>query len=272
MTNAGAAATSALPPLLGDGEPPAVEIVNPDSEATCFLVCDHASKRLPRRLGDLGLTDAARESHIGWDIGAADLARRLAAGLNATLLLSGYSRLAIDCNRPLASPGSVPASSAGIAIPGNHGLDPLQIAQRRNSLFHPYHQAIAQALDRRRDRGQATALFSIHSFSPDVPGQCRPWHVEFAYNRDRRLAGLLLDSFAAEHDLTVGDNLPYNVDDESDHTIPVHGERRSLPHVLIEIRQDTLASPALIDRWAERLLSHLRRLLPELDRLAATPS
>jgi predicted N-formylglutamate amidohydrolase len=42
--------------------------------------------------------------------------------------------------------------------------------------------------------------------------------------------------------------------------------------VLIEIRQDTLASPALIDCWAERLLSHLRRLLPELDRLAAMPS
>jgi predicted N-formylglutamate amidohydrolase len=246
--------------------------VNPDSEAIYFLVCDHASKRLPRRLGDLGLTDAARESHIGWDIGAAELARRLATGLNATLLLSGYSRLAIDCNRPLASPGSVPASSAGIEIPGNQDLGPFEIAQRQAGLFHPYHDAIARLLDRRRARGQPTALFSMHSFTPDFPGQTRPWHIDFAYNRDRRLAGLLLDSFVAEHDLTVGDNLPYNVDDESDHTIPVHGEKRGLPHVLIEIRQDRLASPALIDRWAERLLSHLRRLMPELVRLATLPS
>jgi predicted N-formylglutamate amidohydrolase len=261
---------SAQSPLLGKGEPPAVEIVDPDSETAWFLICDHASKRLPQRLGDLGLTTAERGSHIGWDIGAADLARRLASVLGASLVLSGYSRLAIDCNRPLTSPGSVPAVSAGIEIPGNRGLDALQIAQRQDTLFRPYHEAIARLLDRRRERRQPTALLSIHSFTPDFPGQTRPWHIDFAYNRDRRLAALLLDSFVLERDLTVGDNLPYSVDDESDHSIPVHGETRGLPHVLIEIRQDTLERPELVDRWAERFTSHLNRLLPQTTRLAAT--
>lgn len=257
-------------PLLDKGGPPAVELVNPESEATCFLICDHASKHLPQQLGDLGLAKAERESHIGWDIGAADLARRLSSALDAPLVLSGYSRLVIDCNRPLTSLGSIPAASAGIPIPRNRNLNALQIAQRQDALFHPYHEAIAGLLDRRRQRRQPTALFSIHSFTPDFPGQVRPWHIDFAYNRDRRLAGLLLNSFTREHDLTVGNNLPYNVDDESDHSIPVHGERRGLPHVLIEIRQDTLARPDLVDRWAERLTSHLSRLMPELVRLAAT--
>jgi predicted N-formylglutamate amidohydrolase len=263
------AETPALPPLLGKGEPPAVEVVNPESEATCFLICDHASKRLPQRLGDLGLTLAERESHIGWDIGAADLARRLSSILDAPLLLTGYSRLVIDCNRPLTSAGSIPVTSAGVSIPGNRDLGALQIRQRQDTLFRPYHGAITRLLDRRRQRRQPTALFSIHSFTPDFPGQVRPWHIDFAYNRDRRLAGLLLDSFGREHDLTVGDNLPYNVDDGSDHSIPMHGEGRGLPHVLIEIRQDTLGRPDLVDRWAERLTDHLRGLMPELVHLCA---
>jgi predicted N-formylglutamate amidohydrolase len=267
-----ARAEISIPALLGTDEPAAVEIVNANSSSACFLICDHASHRVPLILDDLGLSQADRQSHIGWDIGAADLARRLSSILDASLVLSSYSRLVIDCNRPLTSPGSIPAISAGIPIPGNHDLDAIQIAQRREALFYPYHNAVAGLLDRRSQCQQPTVLLSIHSFTPDYPGQIRPWHIDFAYNRDRRLAGLMLKSFAREHDLTIGDNLPYNVDDESDQSIPAHGEKRGLPHVLIEIRQDTLATPDLVDRWAERLGTHLQHLMPELVRLASMPS
>jgi predicted N-formylglutamate amidohydrolase len=40
--------------------------------------------------------------------------------------------------------------------------------------------------------------------------------------------------------------------------VPVHGERRGLPHVEIEIRQDLIGEPAGQAAWAARLA----RLLP----------
>jgi predicted N-formylglutamate amidohydrolase len=256
--------------MLKNTEPAAVETVNPRSQSALFFVCDHASNRLPSCLGNLGLSRPDLESHIGWDIGAADLARRLAATFDAPLVLSGYSRLVIDCNRPLVSEGSIPLSSAGIDIPGNHNLSVDEIAARRETFFRPYHGAIATLLDRRREERQPTALISIHSFTPDYPGQQRPWHIDFGYNRDRRLAGLLLET-EIDSDLVVGDNLPYKVEDDSDYGIPQHGEKRGLPHVLVEIRQDTLSTDAAVDRWADRFKKVLTRLMPNIARLAASP-
>jgi predicted N-formylglutamate amidohydrolase len=249
------------------GEPPAVETVHAEAETPVFFTCDHASNRIPARLGDLGLAPEQLRSHIGWDIGAAMLARSLAESRSASLVLSGYSRLVIDCNRPLESPGSIPASSAGIAIPGNRDLSTAERESRRNTFFRPYHQAISNLLDRRKRNKVPTVLFSMHSFTPDFPGEERPWHVDFGYNRDRRLARLLLgESMGA--DILVGDNQPYKVEDDSDYSLPQHGERRGLPHVLIEIRQDTLANSDAVAAWVDRLDTTLRRLAPAIEKLA----
>ena len=256
------------PPLLRPGEPAVVEVVNGVSPATIFLTCDHASNRLPERLGNLGLARQNIDSHIGWDIGAAAVARGLARPLSAPLVMAAYSRLVIDCNRPPASPDSIPLSSAGIPVPGNSDLNDDMRQLRRATFFAPYHNAIASLLDHRAGTHQPTALLAIHSFTPDYPGQERPWHVDFAYNRDRQLAGLLLDAMAKQSDLTIGDNLPYGVDDESDFTIPIHGERRGLPSVLIEIRQDLLSTPAGIKSWVDRLTELLTESRQSIERLA----
>jgi predicted N-formylglutamate amidohydrolase len=53
------------------------------------------------------------------------------------------------------------------------------------------------------------------------------------------------------------------VSDETDYTIPVHGERRSIPHVGIEIRQDLVETEAGQRQWA-RLLGEV---LAEAERL-----
>ena len=71
--------------------------------------------------------------------------------------------------------------------------------------------------------------------------------------------------------LVVGDNEPYSVDDESDYTIPQHGEKRVIPHVLIEIRHDLIEDAADQSEWAERLADWLSRALERLcDSGAAT--
>lgn len=252
--------------FLAPDEPAAYELANAASGSPLVFLCDHASNRIPRGLADLGLTRAVLDMHIGWDIGAAGLARKLAHNFAAPLVSTGYSRLVIDCNRPLDVAGSVPEISAGIAVPGNRHLSSTDLRARQDALFHPYHRAITDLLDRRMARRQPTAILSIHSFTPDYPGEVRPWHIDFASRNDRRLAELFL-ARAAIPGVVVGDNLPYAVD-ETDHTVPFHAEARGLPHVLIEVRQDTLATETGIALWADRLTDLLRRLMPDIDRLA----
>ena len=99
--------------------PPAFEIVNPQGASGYVLTCEHASNFMPEEYQGLGLGPADLARHIAWDIGAADTARKLAIALDAPLVLSGYSRLLIDCNRPLGAPTSIPEVSELTAIPGN---------------------------------------------------------------------------------------------------------------------------------------------------------
>jgi predicted N-formylglutamate amidohydrolase len=84
--------------------------------------------------------------------------------------------------------------------------------------------------------------------------------VGLLYNRDARVAGPLLDLMNQDGAPYIGDRLPYAVDDLSDYTLPVHGERRGLLHVGIEIRQDLIAGPRGQADWALWLETMLRRL------------
>jgi predicted N-formylglutamate amidohydrolase len=88
-------------------------------------------------------------------------------------------------------------------------------------------------------------------------GVACPWLAAVLYNRDARLARSLFESLSAEQGL-AGDNETYYVSDLIDYTVAVHGERRGLPHVEIEIRQDLITRPIGQREWAERLA----RLLP----------
>lgn len=239
--------------LLDSDEPPAWSILREAGKSPFVLVCDHASNRLPRRLGTLGLHDHELQRHIGWDIGAAAVATLLAASLDAVAIFQTYSRLAIDCNRPPEVPSSIAEISEYTAIPGNRSLSQAQKDMRLNEIFLPYHDRIRAELDRRRDNGLPTALVAMHSFTPVFKGARRPWHAGVLYNRDDRLAKPMIELLRREADLEVGDNEPYALGDDSDYTIPVHGERRGLPHVEIEIRQDLIAEEAGQRAWCDRL-------------------
>ncbi len=252
-------------PLLGNDEPPPVEFVNADGRSSAVIVCDHASNRVPRQLGMLGLDAVQLADHIGWDPGAADVARRLSTLLDAPLVLSGYSRLVIDCNRPLRSAESIAEQSDGVPVPGNRGLSPLERASRTNALFRPYHDAIDRLLDGRTRR--PSMLLSIHSFTPILNGRPRPWHIGVSHWRDRRLAALMLGVLAHSNDFTVGDNAPYPIDEDVDYTIPVHGEGRGLPSVMIEIRQDGIRTAAGAAAWAARLANAYRIIEAEALRI-----
>jgi predicted N-formylglutamate amidohydrolase len=232
--------------LLEPDESDPVIIRHADGASPFFLTCDHAGRRIPKTLGDMGLPAAEFDRHIAWDIGMAVV-----------------SRLVIDCNRDPTVPSAIPEVSELTPIPANVGISPAERQARIEDVFVPYQAAIAGLLDRRAAEGRETLLVAMHSFTPVFTGFVRPWHVGVLYNRDPGLALILFDLFGKEGDLVVGDNEPYHVSDATDYGIPIHGERRKIPHVEIEIRQDLIADEKAQRAWAERLI----RLLPQARRI-----
>ncbi|WP_062064673.1 N-formylglutamate amidohydrolase [Cellvibrio sp. OA-2007] len=251
-----------LPVFLLATEPAAVEIFNEQGKRNLVLVCDHASNRVPECLQQLGLNDVQLADHIGWDPGAAAVARLLAQDLDAPLLLSGYSRLVIDCNRPLASSDLIPQQSAGVIIPGNQNLSSHERDQRIKHLFIPYHQAIEKLVAERtlEQTLRPIAFLSIHSFTPFLFNQQRPWHIGVSHKSDDRFAQNLYKALVKQEDIIVGLNEPYPIEDAFDYSIPVHGEARGLPSAMIEIRQDGLTTQAGIEQWAKRIAQAYRTI------------
>ncbi|PKU22179.1 N-formylglutamate amidohydrolase [Telmatospirillum siberiense] len=242
-------------------ETPPVEVLDPDAACPTLIVCDHASNQVPPRLAGLGLTAAALDRHIAWDIGAAVVARRLAKRLGASAVLSCVSRLVIDCNRPLGHDTSICEESDGTGVPGNRRLEDGQVRQRATDYFYPYHGAISTHLGRIEASGNdAAAVIAVHSFTPEMNGQARPWHVGILWNRDPRLAVPLIEALRADGGLEVGDNQPYS-GRTSNYTVDLHGGSCGRPHVSIEIRQDLLISDPMAEGWGDRLADLLAPLL-----------
>jgi predicted N-formylglutamate amidohydrolase len=239
--------------LLGTEDVPPVREENAAGRSPFLLTCDHYGRLIPRLLGDLGVPADELTRHIAWDIGIAGVAEALSDHLDAHLIAQRYSRLVIDCNRPPAAPSSIPLISEATTIPGNEGLERHDAEARRRGIFDPYHRRIEEVIEQRQREGLPTVLVSLHSFTPVYAGVARPWHIGTLYHRDTRLPPLLLELLRAENDLVVGDNEPYAVSDETDYTIPVHGEARGLMNSGIEIRQDLIADQAGQQQWADRL-------------------
>jgi predicted N-formylglutamate amidohydrolase len=242
--------------VLAADEPSPVRVLRPGSASDFVLTADHGGNRIPRALGDLGVSAGERQRHIAWDIGIAAVTEHLSGLIDATAVLQTYSRLVIDCNRNPGHPTSIPTVSEVTAIPGNENLSAGDRETRRRAIFDPYHTAIAGILDARA--GRRTILAAMHSFTPVFKGAARTVEIGVLYHHATPLSRLMLELLRAEGDLAVGDNQPYAITDTSDYTITVHGEGRGIPHVEIEIRQDLIADAGGQQAWAERMARLLR--------------
>jgi predicted N-formylglutamate amidohydrolase len=249
--------------LLAADEPPPFSLRNREGRARLVFSCDHASNRIPRRYGDFGLSAAALQDHIAWDIGAAALAARLSDAFDAPAVFSGYSRLVVDCNRRPEDAAAMPAVSDGRAIPLNDTLDPAERRARIETFFAPFHAAVA-AMMARPAPGPAMALLSVHSFTPRMNGFDRPWHIGALWEGDARIAAPFMAGLRARGDVCVGDNLPYSFSNPRGYTLDTHAFEKSIPCMGIEVRQDLLADPAGVERWATILVEALRPALAAL--------
>ena len=235
----------------------AFEAIRGTTGSRLLLLCDHASNALPA--GGLGLDPILLATHIAHDIGAAAVTRALAANYGAPAFLGAWSRLLVDLNRGADDPTIVMKLSDGSIIPGNARADAAEVARRIAGFHAPYHAAIAATLD---GMGPDAVVISIHSFTPAWKGRPRPWDVGVLYDRDRRLADPLMRRLS-EAGFTVGDNEPYSGALEGD-TLYQHGTLRGLPHALIEIRQDLIASDQAAQAFAMRLTPILDAALGDM--------
>jgi len=243
--------------------PPAVETINEDGASDIVLLCEHASNHMPVAYDRLGLGGRHLERHIAWDIGAAEVTRRLATLLDAPAFLAGYSRLLIDLNRPLGSPGSIPVRSEDTDIPGNIGIGEAERARRAEIMFTPFHDRVASHLDRRLAEGRPTRLLTVHSFTPVFLGVARPWHAGVLYDRARDFGEAILAGLGMDGALTVAANEPYVIARDGDYAVPVHGDDRGIPAVLLEIRQDLIADTRGCEEWAGRIAAAIPALETE---------
>ncbi len=254
--------------LLDDDEPAPVNIVNPSGRSPVFLVCEHAGRRIPRKLGDMGLSEEDRSRHIAWDIGADAVSRLLAERLDAPLITQTYSRLVCDCNRETHVPSFIPTLSERTPILANTCLTPAAREARIEEIYQPLHDRIVAELDQRAAAGRPTVFLSMHSFTPVFMDEARPMHLGLLHDRDPRLAHLVGSVLRAPGDLMITDNEPYALDWNRDYTVPEHGERRGIPSLEIEIRQDLIDKPggqkAIADRLAPALERSADHLLSEI--------
>ena len=243
----------------------AVRVSRASGSGRFIVVCEHASNHVPAEFGTLGLSDHDLTRHIAWDPGARGVAESLSVLLDSPLVESCVSRLVIDCNRPLDAPDLIAETSETTDIPGNRGLN--QVARaRRIALAHtPFHQALHELIDARLAAGHPVCIVTVHSFTPVYRGVSRPWEIGIIHDSDQRISQPLIAALEAEGSLAVGDNEPYAPEDRVYYTLERHARSRGLPCVMIEIRNDEIATAEAEQAWAERLAPMLADAVKGLE-------
>lgn len=235
------------------------QIIGADRPSRWLVTCDHAANTVPDFVGggSLGLPQADMNRHIAYDPGAAEVTLALAEALDGPAILSNFSRLVIDPNRGEDDPTLLMKLYDGSIIPANRHAGPEELERRLDACYRPYHAALAGLAARRDD----TVLLSIHSFTPQLRGRPpRPWQVGVLYGRDERLAQALLTRLRQEPDLCVGENEPYGGHLPGD-AVERHAIDHGRPNVLIELRNDLIATPEGQRAWAARLAPMLAEAL-----------
>lgn len=217
------------------------QVDNLNGTGPFVFVCEHASQFVPDEYGDLGLSEAERNSHIGWDPGAYDLAFHLAQRFDAPLISSKISRLVLDCNRDLDSPTLVPEKSEAAAIPANLGISADEKARRIAQIHQPFHARLSEVIEVKTSTEMSRpALVSIHSFTPVFNGNIRLTECGFLHGRSDTLARTCAELGSRDGRYVTHLNQPYSSADGVLYTIDRHGSTNGMPNVMIEVRNDLL--------------------------------
>lgn len=230
-----------------------------------FIFGDHASRHIPAKYDNLGLTGADLSRHIAWDIGTETVVRTLCKELGCAGQVAGISRLLIDFNRVLTMDTLIPKTSDGTSIPGNQNVNDDEWQTRVDNYYTPYHENIGRSLD-----AMCFGLgISIHSFTPQLKGQApRELEIGLLFKVDESSAA----HFTAElkkirPDWRIANNEPYSAYDLN-HTVDEHVSARGLPHLGIEVNQRLINTDEKAVAVAVDLGKAIAPLIAKIERVA----
>lgn len=232
-----------------------------------ILICEHASSDIPAAWGDLGVSDKARFSHIAWDPGALDVAKSLSRLLDACLVYAPVSRLVYDLNRAPDQDSAMPAQSEIYEIPGNRSISAEERARRTHLIYVPFHDDLHIEIARRIAMGRRPVLVTIHSFTPVYYGKQREVEFGIIHDTEDRLAVQVLNH--APSGVKAALNEPYSAADGVTHTLRLQANPYRLMNVMLEIRNDLIATPQSAEAFAKGLAPCLTAALESVQTLGA---
>jgi predicted N-formylglutamate amidohydrolase len=178
--------------------------------ARFVLSCEHGGNEIPAAYSELFASPAAESalgSHRGWDPGSLEITERLAALLEAPMVVQRMSRLLVECNRSQEHPQ--------IWSEFSRGLGRVDKARLLNDVWQGYRDAVRREIGT-IERGVRVVHVSVHTFTPVWRGRRRATDVGLLYDParegERRLAGMWRRSLGEQpsaRGLVVHRNRPY---------------------------------------------------------------
>lgn len=237
-------------------------VIEGRSDSRVVITCEHASNHIPAEYADLGLAADDIADHIGWDIGAAEITCLVARSLDAPAVLSGASRLLIDCNRGLDDQDLILPASDGVQIPGNQTVDEVERERRISRFYQPYHATIDAVLARH----DGALLLSIHSFTPALraaqAGACRAFDVGVLFD-DHDAPAHRLGTALTAAGLRVRYNEPYSALTGLIYSARSHGARYGRRYLELELNNGLLRTGASIESVGAQISAALKHFLED---------
>ena len=147
---------------------------------TLIISCEHGGYAVPTAYAPLFVGhEALLATHRGWDLGALDLARRMAGVLGAPLFAAETTRLLIDLNRSIGHRQLHSEATRGLPLSARRDIAAAH--------YRPHRDAVESEVARRIAAGQRVVHIASHSFTPELHGVVRQADVAWLY--DPRRAG-----------------------------------------------------------------------------------
>jgi predicted N-formylglutamate amidohydrolase len=170
--------------------------------------------------------------------------------MHAPAVLSCFSRLLIDPNRPLDSETLFRENAEGRTVHLNETLLEAEREHRIDRFYLPYHAAVSAMVGRSR----GDTVFSIHTFTDNYEGDARALELGVLFDHDEEPARRLVRHLE-EAGFHVAPNEPWSGRAGLAHSAVRHAQEFGRCALEIEARQDLIVDQSFASRLAEALAS-----------------
>ena len=231
-----------------------------DSLSPILLTCEHATNDLPFSRGIGSVQRRVLRTHWGFDIGAWELTLELARRLDLGAIGGRWSRLLIDLNRHAGDPTLVRRKAGATVLPWSDGLDASELERRLLEYHAPYHAELDRLIVRRLLRGVRPLLVALHSFTPRLGREARPFEIGVLYNHHSE-AARRLGRALSRAGFDVRYNEPYSGLRGMMYAVERHGAHHGLPCLELELNQELFRHKHAARELAARIAPALAKLV-----------